>query len=130
VGSYVFDLPGRLSRRRRRIDQAVFRAAKLFEEAIPVGHRGFLDAYLWPHDDLVDSPDDQARIIQLLPEAAKEWVGLSEVSDFWAEGEDDPGLPVVRLTAPIDLRQFDYRTLFRLVAQHDLGVTPALGARV
>lgn len=55
---------------------------------------------------------------------------MSEVSDFWAEGEDDPGLPVVRLTAPIDLRQFDYRTLFRLVAQHDLGVTPALGARV
>jgi len=37
VGSYVFDLPGRLSRRRRRIDQAVFRAAKLFEEAISLG---------------------------------------------------------------------------------------------
>ncbi len=127
--SFRFDLPARLSRRRLRVEQAVFRAAALFEEAFPSGHRGYLDAYLWPESDLAHRADAETQLRGLLPDAASPGVGLSEVADFWGHGEGNVE-PVMRLTAPLELRQLDYRTLFRLIAHDELGLEPAQGARV
>ena len=54
---------------------------------------------------------------------------MSEVADFWGEGESNVEA-VVRLTAELELRQLDYRALFRLIAHDELGLDPAVGARV
>ncbi|MFN2468315.1 MAG: DUF3885 domain-containing protein [Gaiellaceae bacterium] len=109
----------------RRVEQAVSRAVRLFEAAIPPGHRGFLDAYLWPPGDLAHRSGAEAQLIQLLPEAAQ--ASATRVS----LGEDESeGGAVRRLTAALDLRQLDYRSLFRLIANDELGLEPAVGARV
>jgi hypothetical protein len=101
----------------------------LFEEAFPSGHCGYLDAYLWPASDLAHRADAETQLRGLLPDAATPGVGLSEIADFWGHGEGNVE-PVVRLTAALELRQLDYRTLFRLIAHDELGLEPALAARV
>src|SRR5438046_1277279 len=47
-GRWSFDLPGRLSRRRRRVRQSVERAVVLFEELFDTGDEGLFVAYVWP----------------------------------------------------------------------------------
>ena len=130
LGSSTFDLPGVLSRRRRRADRAVSRAAALFEVAIPTGHNGFLEAYIWPPGDLAHSPNSEAHLLGLLPDNARPSAVTGELSDFWGDNESDLDRDVVRLTVPLELRQLDYRSLFQFVAHEDLGLTPTVGARV
>src|SRR5215208_486215 len=66
-----FDLPGRLSRTRPRVEPAVVRAAALFEVAIPPGNRGFFDAYMTPPGDEWLEPGAEENLIQLLPKTAR-----------------------------------------------------------
>ena len=102
----------------------------LFETAIPLGHRGFLDAYMWPVGDFGHRPYAETQLIELLPETARSSVGMSEVRDFWGDGSNEGRCPVIRFTVELELRQLDYRRLFRLIANDDLGLEPSAGARV
>ncbi len=121
----------------------------IFEEAIPSGHRGWFDAYLvrsWldivgaydatlealPPDDFGWRVADDALLRQLLPAPARDDVGVSEVADFWGEGEgnEDEWLSPRRLTVAVELRAIDYRSLFRLIANTDMGLEPSVGSMV
>jgi hypothetical protein len=103
------------------------------EAAIPPGHRGFLDAYLWPGDDLAHEPDAKSQLLRLLPAAAQSSLSSNEVLALWPKDEDDEDdheVAIVRLTVPLELRRLDYRALFRLIAHDELGLEPRIGARV
>lgn len=73
------------------------RAAALFEAAIPAGHRGFVDAYLWAAGDAAHSPDAEEQLLRLLPEASRASVATGALDDFSGDGGED-AVPVVRLT--------------------------------
>jgi hypothetical protein len=138
----------RAKQRRRRVEQAVARAAAIFEEAVPSGHRGWLDAYLvrsvrsviaaydeesdsLPPDDLAWRVADEHALRQVLPAAARGAINITEVSDLHGEDEDeDDWISCDRLTSAVELRTLDYRTLFQLIANHEMGIEPWIGSTV
>jgi hypothetical protein len=130
-GGRCYDLPGRFWCR-RRVKQAVSRAVVVFEEAIPKGHRGYLDAYLWRADDLSFHADGEAQLLELLPDSARRLACRSEATDPADEDADseDKRAPLPRLTVPLDPREIDYRTLFQLIAHAELGLEPAVAGRI
>lgn len=111
----------------------------MFEAAIPPGHQGFVDAYwpqVHPRELLSRRGDEQThagretQLVRLLPDVARSRVALTE-ANFSAESDNDGDRePVARLTAALELRQLDYHSLFRLVANADLGLDPCTAALV
>jgi hypothetical protein len=120
----IFDLPGPLSRRRRRIVQAVARATALYEELCSPADGGFVVAYLWPKDRSGQEP----RLLELLPERARGDVERSEGVNYW----DDPegGDQFVRLVAPVAPRELDYRSLFLMIANADFRLEPSISGEI
>ena len=127
---YFFDLPGRLSRRRRRIAQAVDRASALFESCFDPGHDGFLDAYFWDlPGDSAYALDQEQRLLALLPERLRPRVERHAIVER-AEEPDEEDRVITRLTVALAPRDLDYETLFRLVARTDMGLEPFLNSYV
>jgi hypothetical protein len=128
-GGYFFDLPGRLSRRRRRIAQAVDRASALFESCFDRGDDGFLDAYFWDPGDSAYARDQEQRLLALLPERLWPRVERHAIVER-AEEPDEEDRVHTRLTIALAPRDLDYETLFRLVARSEMGLEPSLGSYV
>lgn len=119
----IFDLPGALSRRQRRIRQAVDRAVQVYDGLFEQGDSGFFVAYLWP-----GARPNEERLVALLPEDSRSAVERSCGVNYWADpdGEDR----YVRLVAPCAPRALAYRSLFRMIAQAELGLEPAVSGEI
>jgi len=119
----VFDLPGVLSRRKRRVRQAVDRAATVYEELFEHGDAGFFVAYVWP----TERPNEQG-LLAVLPEDARSGVDRRSGVNYWADPDGDDRF--VRLVAPCAPRSLGYRSLLRMLAQADLGLEPAVSGEI
>jgi hypothetical protein len=114
----------RLSRRRRRIAQAVDRAIALFEAAFEPDHKGFLDAYWWPGEG---ADDEGKQLLALVPDALRDGTERNAGVNFWGDPDGDDAF--ARVTAALAPRRLDYESLFRLIARNELGLDPSLAAR-
>jgi hypothetical protein len=139
---WSFDLPGPLSRRRRRVRQSVERAVTLFEELFDAGDEGFFVAHVWPDEDVsleegaipqhpwwIDT-ENEARLLGVLPAASRDRLERDGGVDYWGDLDEDDPIPYVRLLAPCVPRSIDYRSLFLMTAQLEMGLRPAVSARV
>lgn len=113
---HVFDVPGPLSRRKPRVRQAVDRAATLYEQLFSRDDAGFFVAYVWP-----EMRPNVDALLAVLPDASA--VERSSGSDYWDNDPDDE-ISYLRLVAACSPRELDYRSLFLMLAHHDLGMEP------
>jgi uncharacterized protein DUF3885 len=102
----------------KRVEQAVGRAAGIFEAAFAVEDEGFLAFTRW-------TLQDDARLLSLLPPGCVPT--RTEGEDFWEQSE--PNTPHVTYTAALNPRSLDYRTLFDLIGSHELARFPSIYGR-
>jgi hypothetical protein len=119
----IFDLPGALSRRRPRIRHAVDRAATVYEELFDHQDTAVLVAYVWP----TERPNED-RLLAVLPEDSRSRLERASGDNYWADPDGDGRF--VRLVASCAPRALDYRSLFRMIAQAELGLEPAVSGEI
>jgi hypothetical protein len=114
-----FELGDEVDEPKQRSAQAAERAVAIFEIGFAGGDDGFVAFTRWqPHDD--------KTFLGLLPASARDAVERREGTDYY---DDDQDRAYVTYTMAVTPRSLDYATLFRCIANSELGRSPSLDGR-